>query len=57
MSIEQSLKMLKAIEDSLELTGDKRARDTIARNRYNLAINMCRSMLPYFKNKDIVEFE
>ena len=57
MSIEQSLKMLKAIEDSLELTGDKRASDTVARNRYNLAINMCRSMLPYFKNKDIVEFE
>lgn len=57
MGIEQSLEILKAIEDSLELTGDKKVSDTIARNKNTLAINMCRSMLPHFKNKDVVEFE
>ena len=57
MSIKRQLELFEAVADSLDLLGDKRPKEKFLETKTNLALNMYKNALPYFKNKDIVEFE
>ena len=57
MSIKRQLELFEAVADSLDLLGDKRPKEKFLETKTNLALNMYKIALPYFKNKDIVEFE
>lgn len=57
MSINRQLELFEAVADSLELLGDKRPKEKFLETKNNMALNMYKDALSYFKNKDIVEFE
>lgn len=57
MSINNQLKIFEAIADSLDLMGNSRPKEKFTETKNNLALNMYKNALPYFKDKDVVEFE
>ena len=57
MSINNQLKIFEAIADSLDLMGNSRQKEKFTETKNNLALNMYKNALPYFKDKDVVEFE
>lgn len=57
MSINRQLELFEAVADSLELLEDKRPKEKFLETKNNMALNMYKDALSYFKNKDIVEFE
>ena len=57
MSIKKQLELFEAVADSLDLLGDKRPKEKFLETKTNLALNMYKNALPYFKDKDVVEFE
>ena len=57
MSIKKQLELFEAVADSLELLGDKRPKEKFLETKNNMVLNMYKNALPYFKDKDIVEFE
>ena len=57
MSIKKQLELFEAVADSLDLLEDKRPKEKFLETKNDLALNMYKNALPYFKDKDIVEFE
>ena len=57
MSRNKQLEIFEAIADSLDLMGDSKAKEKLQEVKTNMALNMYKNSLPYFKNKDIIEFE